>query len=109
MTFTSCSEATAGDLIRPWDEISHSWSTCKSGALVITGWGEVFAPGPGRVEIPYDGTGYAIITTCNGRTLTTDVPFACGVCGASGDEPACGGGPTNTVPTTWGAIKSMFR
>lgn len=109
MTFTSCSDATVGDLVRPWDEISHSWSTCKSGALVITGWGKVFATGPGRVELPYDGVGHATITTCDGRTLTIDEPFACGVCGASGDEPACGGGPTKTVPTSWGGIKAMFR
>ena len=109
MTFTSCSDVTVGDMVHPWDEISHSWSTCKSGELLITGWGEVFAAGPGRVEMPFDGYGYATITTCDGRTLTTDVPFACGVCGAVGDEPACGGGPTKTVPTSWGGIKAMFR
>jgi uncharacterized repeat protein (TIGR01451 family) len=109
MTFTSCSDATAGNLVRPGDEISHSWFTCKSGALVITGWGEVFATGPGRVEIPYDGTGYATVTTCDGRTLGTEVPFACGVCGSPGEDPPCGGGPTNVRATTWGEIKAMFR
>jgi uncharacterized repeat protein (TIGR01451 family) len=108
MAFTSCSDITVGDIVRPWDEISHSWTACKSGALVVTGWGEVFADSPGQVEMPYESNGYTLITTCAGRTLTTSLHFACGVCGAHGDYPPCGG-PTNIRPTSWGGIKAMFR
>ena len=108
MAFTSCSDVTVGQMVHPWDEISHSWTTCRSGALLITGWGEVFARSPGRVELPYEAGGYTVITACSGRTTTTSLHFACGVCGAHGDDRPCDS-PTDVRPTTWGAIKAMFR
>jgi len=109
MAFTSCSDITVGDIVRPNDEISQSWSSCRSGELVIAGWAEVFSRSPGRVEMLDVGGDNPQIVTCDGRTITTEWQFACGVCGAQGDEPPCGGGPTATVPTTWGAIKSVFK
>jgi uncharacterized repeat protein (TIGR01451 family) len=109
MAFTSCSDITVGNIVRPHDAISQSWSTCRSGGLVIAGWAEVFSRSPGQVVMSNTGGGNPQIVTCGGRTITTEWQFACGICGAQGDDPPCGGGPTATVPTTWGAIKSMFK
>jgi uncharacterized repeat protein (TIGR01451 family) len=109
MAFTSCSDITVGDIVRPNDAISQSWTSCTPGGLVIAGWAEVFSRSPGRVEMLNVNGGNPEIVTCDGRIITTEWQFACGVCGATGDEPPCGGGPTTGVPTTWGGIKSMFR
>jgi hypothetical protein len=109
MAFTSCSDITVGDIVRPGDAVSQSWSSCRPGQLVIAGWAEVFSRSPGRVEMLGAGGGNPEIVTCDGRIITTEWQFACGVCGASGDDPPCGGGPTSVAPTTWGGIKSIFR
>jgi uncharacterized repeat protein (TIGR01451 family) len=108
MTFTSCSDITIGDIVRPNDTLSQSWSECRSGQLVVTGWGEVFSRSPGRVEMSNAGGESPQIVACDGRTIGTEWQFACGICGAPGDDRPCGS-PTAVMPTTWGGIKSMFK
>jgi uncharacterized repeat protein (TIGR01451 family) len=109
MSFTSCSDATSGGIVHPGDGISQSWTTCRTGYAAVTGCGHLVADGPGQVRlIPHPLTARIGYVTCSGDTCALSGSFAAGVCGASGEPPPCSGMP-HTRPTTWGAIKAMFK
>ena len=109
VAFVSCSDITQGNIALPGDGISQSWSDCRTDNLILTGYGRVDASGPGRIEVvPHPSTGEIEIITCHYGRYAAVARFAAGVCGAEGDEP-CPGGPQRVEPTTWGAIKAMFR
>lgn len=113
MAFTSCSDVTEGSLALPGDGISHSWTSCRTDHMVIPGYGRLIAASPGLIElIPHPTTGMISLTTCRGYEYQV-IPMGglvhrAGVCGAAGDRVECGG-PQRTLPTTWSAIKAMFR
>ena len=109
ITYVSCSDITLGEVVQPGDGISHSWSDCKTSPIIFAGYGRIDALGPGRISIvPHPATGTIKVITCHYGSYEAGPTFSGGVCGAEGDEP-CGGGPQRVQPTTWGAIKAMFR
>jgi uncharacterized repeat protein (TIGR01451 family) len=109
ISFVSCSDMAIGEIVHPGDGISQTWSECRTGNLIFTGYGRVDATGPGRISIIAHPTWYAPkVITCHYGSYAASVSFSGGVCGAEGDEP-CPGGPQRVQPTTWGAIKAMFK
>jgi uncharacterized repeat protein (TIGR01451 family) len=109
MVFTSCSDVTLGSITRPFDGIEQLWNECRPGTIVIPGYGEVIARGPGYITVTgYPGAGPIGITSCSGVSCEVGESFPAGVCGAQIPDPPCGG-PTVTRPATWGSIKALFR
>jgi hypothetical protein len=109
ISFISCSDMTIGGIAHPGDGISQTWSECRTDYLTFTGYGRVDATGPGRISIIAPPTWYAPkVITCHYGTYDVMMSYRGGVCGAEGDQP-CGTGPQRVQPTTWGAIKAMFR
>ncbi len=108
MAFISCSDATIGSIVHPWDRVVQTWNECHGGGLKIPAVCHVTATGPGQIRVAENwDTGRIGITTCRGNTYNVTLIFPGGVCGEYVSPPC--GGPTRTVPTTWGKIKSMFR
>lgn len=108
MTFESCSDATVGNIVQPWDSVVQTWNECQQGHLFIPAVCHVTATGPGQIRVvEHRDSGIVGITTCRGNKYNATVRFPGGVCGEDVDPPC--GYPTQTVPVTWGKIKSMFR
>jgi uncharacterized repeat protein (TIGR01451 family) len=108
MTFISCSDATIGSIVHPWDSVVQSWGACRGGGLVMPAVCHLTATDPGQIRVAENwNAGRIGITTCRGNTYNVMVSFPGGVCGENVDAPC--GYPTRAVPTTWGKIKYMFR
>jgi uncharacterized repeat protein (TIGR01451 family) len=109
ISFVSCSDMTVGAITHPGDGISQTWSECRTDNLIFTGYGRVDATGPGRISVIEHPTWYAPkVITCHYGAYPALLSFSGGVCGAEGDQP-CNTGPQRVQPTTWGAIKAMFK
>jgi uncharacterized repeat protein (TIGR01451 family) len=109
--FTLCSgDIWYGPIVQPGDGLSVGWSTCQQRWSIAPGYGWLSATGAGRicpVLHPVDGT--LGVINCQLPYSTFDpvtAVYCAGACGALGDA-ACP--TTRAEPSTWGAIKSMFR
>jgi hypothetical protein len=56
--------------------------------------------------VPHPTSGSISVLGCAENLGTEMCNFCAGVYGQLGDDPCV---PTNTIPTTWGNIKAMFR
>ena len=103
--FTSCSDLTIGGIVNAGDGISHAWTECQVAAVAITGWGWIYDYGAVCV-VPHPQAGGPTIGDCHAGA---DLPlgnFCAGIGDSVGDDPCT---PVATEPTTWGAIKGMYR
>lgn len=108
---TSCSFFTLGDITVPGDWIAVVWSDCQPGPVIIPAWTWLTASSPGAIgPIPkyrvQPWGPFMGITDCAYAEHYVMCAFGAGVCGAYGGDPC---GPTAAEPTTWGAVKGMFR
>lgn len=108
--FTSCSDLVIGDIEWPDDGISHTWTDCQSGSVVIPGWGWLQADSAGTicvVDHP-DAEAVSVLDCSEG----IDVPlgnFCAGVYGATGDDPCGGrGGDGQEGGGTSGGIRGYY-
>jgi hypothetical protein len=88
-----------------------SWNTCQNSWAVAPGYLWTCSSSPSRFcPAPNPATGKFGFEDCAsvpGPSYDDPVLVSCGgMQGAVGDDPC---GPTDTEPTTWGAIKSIFR
>ena len=110
--FTVCPcDAWMGGIADPGDLVALTWTSCQRGWAIVPGIGWLNATGAGLISpVPAEPDGNIGVTNCadwaNQVYDTTRVIYRAGVCGEIGD-PACG--PMPTEPTTWGAIKAMFK
>jgi uncharacterized repeat protein (TIGR01451 family) len=90
--FTSCSDLTIGDIVRPGDGTSHAWTGCQPGPIAIPGWGWTTVQDSGEVRLtPHPTTGEITIGDCAGILDDIEHVSCAGVCGTYGDDP-CGSG-----------------
>ncbi len=115
-SFTSCSDLIIGDPHNPGDGISQAWTSCKSRyegapAFLLCGWAWLYASSDGEIKImdlPGGGDQWIRIGDCADSSedlVTPDSVFYAGV----NVDPYEGPPVYATRPTTWGAIKAMFR
>jgi hypothetical protein len=104
--FTSCSDLTIGGIVNTRDGISHAWFVCQPGPVAITGWGWI--SGHGLVCIvPHPTMGGPQVGDCHqGEPDGMIYNFCAGIGDSVGDDPCAA---VATEPTTWGAIKGMYR
>jgi hypothetical protein len=103
--FASCSDLTIGTILNPGDGVSHAWYVCQPGPVAITGWGWIYDYGTVCL-IAHPTAGGPSIGDCAGALDTPVRTFCAGIGGTPGDDPCA---PTGIQPTTWGAIKDMFK
>jgi uncharacterized repeat protein (TIGR01451 family) len=104
--FTSCSDLAIGDIEQSGDGISQTWFSCQSGPAV-PGWAWIYASGPSLVcTVPHPVSFSLSVLGCSEDLGTPMCNFCAGVYGEIGDDPCQ---PTSVQPTSWGAIKAMFR
>jgi hypothetical protein len=105
--FTSCSDLTIGGIVATGDGVSHAWTVCQYSGVAIPGWAWIYDYGViCVVPSPENEEGEITIGDC---TPEPDVPvcvFCAGIGDSVGDDPCI---PISTEPTTWGAIKGMYR
>ena len=112
--FTLCPcDVSGGGIINPGDYVFAGWHTCRRSWAVAPGYGWLSAASPGLIipqpgAAPFDDFGVWNCDSDETRMVcnTPVAVFRAGVCGEIG-EPACG--TMHTEPTTWGAIKAMFK
>jgi hypothetical protein len=103
--FTSCSDLAIGTIQFTGDGISHAWYVCQAGPVAICGWGWIYDTGLVCIG-PHPTAGGPNIGDCGGALDLPIANFCAGIGGASGQDPCT---PTNIEPTTWGAIKNVFK
>jgi hypothetical protein len=103
--FTSCSDLAIGTIQSPGDGISHAWYVCQAGPVAITGWGWIYDYGAVCLTA-HPTAGGPNIGDCAGALDMPVRTFCAGIGGEPGDDPC---EPTYIQPTTWGAIKEMFK
>ncbi|MFH1314379.1 MAG: hypothetical protein ABIJ00_14275 [Candidatus Eisenbacteria bacterium] len=87
-SFTSCSDLKIGDIVNPGDGISHAWSTCQMGPVVVMGWGWIGGFSHGSVcIIAHPGAGGINVGDCTGGLDEAAAVYCAGVCGETGDMP----------------------
>ncbi|MFZ1946834.1 MAG: DUF11 domain-containing protein [bacterium] len=112
-SFTRCAgDLAIGYVVNPGDGIAISWTTCQQVWSVVPGIAWLAAGSPGLISPgPDPATGDIGVVNCApspGPYYDYPVLYARGgVCGLPGDGPCTG--PTEVQPTTWGAIKAMFK
>jgi len=107
-TFTSCSDLTIDGIVNPGDGVAHSWFVCQ-GTVSAPGFLWLYASAPGNICVvnnpnSVDGPGIYIVDCSQG----VDNPmsnFCAGAYGSDGEDPC----QDATDPTTWSAIKQIFR
>jgi len=111
--FTACYYDTrAGGITNPGDYVSLGWSTCQRTWSIAPGYGWLAPSGPGLINPLPGGPNHSMgVWNCEqGLGLpwrdSPSVVYRAGVCGEIGDTPS---GTMSTKPTTWGAIKAMFK
>ena len=108
MTFYSCSDATIGDIVNPWDSVVQTWNECQQKDYFMPAVCHVTGTGPGQIRVAeHWNSGMIGITTCRENKYQVLESFPGGVCGEYVDHPC--GSPTRVEPVTWGRIKAMFR
>jgi len=91
-TFTSCSDLVIGDIESPGDGISHAWTACETGSVVIPGWGWLYADSAGVVcVVDYPDAEAVYVLDCDEGLDEPVDNFCAGVYGATGDDPTSGG------------------
>ena len=104
-------DLSVGGITNPGDGIAIAWTACQYTWSVAPGVAWLLASGPGEIWIrPNPSTGDVGVVNCAPSPGPYyDYPIAVGkggVCGTLGDDPChC----TKLQPTTWGAIKAMFK
>lgn len=112
MSWVRCKGTIAvGGILYPGDGTAISWQTCQYAWSQAPGYGWLVAMGPGIVyPIPYFATGDIGVVDCAPSPGPYyDWPagyYSAGICGYIGDDPCA---PDATVPSTWGAIKTLFE
>ena len=113
-SFTRCGgDLALGGITNPGDGIAIAWSQCRQGGSLTPGFGWLQPSGPGMISAcPNPATGDIGVVNCApspGPYYDRPVRiYRAGVCGTAGDRIECGG-PQAVKPTTWGAIKAMFK
>jgi hypothetical protein len=103
--FTSCSDLSIGTILLPGDGISHAWTACMTGPVAMPGWGWIWDYGMICV-VAHPDAGGPNVGDCDGEMNTPKCNFCAGIGGYFGDDPCQ---PTRTKPTSWGAIKAIFK
>ena len=104
--FTSCSDLAIGTIEHSGDGISQTWLGCKT-PPAVPGWAWIYATGPSHIcVVPHPISQGVFVLDCAENVGTPIVNFCAGIGGQVGDDPCQ---PTDVRPTTWGAIKAMFR
>jgi uncharacterized repeat protein (TIGR01451 family) len=110
--FAACDcDSWVGDLSQPGGGLAEVWLSCQRSWSVVTGYGWLSATGPGLISpCLHPEFGHLGVYNCAEGDSTWYDPaqtvIPAGVCGAVGMAP-CGG--TGIQPSTWGAIKAMFK
>jgi hypothetical protein len=103
--FTSCSPLTIGGIVNPGDGVSHAWYTCQPGPVVIPGFAWLYSYGLVCL-VAHPEAGGPNIGDCAGALDLPVGNYCGGTNGEPGEDPCA---PTAIEPSTWGAIKSMFK
>ncbi len=103
-----CGDLAAGGISRPGDAMTLTWETCQSNgsrpACWPIAWTWLSPSSDGEVEIsPYS----LVVTDCAFAEAEPDSIFNAGLNVDPYEGPP--GGGVAVEPTTWGALKAMFR
>ncbi|MFH1312681.1 MAG: hypothetical protein ABIJ00_05590 [Candidatus Eisenbacteria bacterium] len=91
-SFTSCSDLVIGNVDRPGEGIAHAWTNCRSGPVVIPGWGWLYADSAGSIcIIDHPGAGAIHVLDCDEGLDEPLDSFCAGVYGGTGDDPCSRG------------------
>jgi hypothetical protein len=112
MVWTRCDgDASVGTIAHPGDGTVITWSTCQAGPSVAPGYGWLAISGAEYVcPAGNPVTGRYGVNDCSptlGPDFDWSVGYSCaGTCGFVGDDPCR---PVTARPSTWGAIKGIFK
>lgn len=107
-----CADHNLGNITEPGDWVSTAWIECQpgddGGAFLPAAWAWLTATGPGELALlPYFQDRIDIVACSENNWAETQVEsvFHAGI----GLMPYSGPPMVANEPTTWGAIKAMFR
>lgn len=109
--FTICSDLVIGNIESPGDGIAHTWTSCKTEAVAVPGWGWLYADSAGMICIVDhpDAEAMYILDCDEGLDEPID-NFCAGVHGATGDDPTSGGrGDAPEGAGESGGIRGYYR
>lgn len=107
--YVACAGDTrVGDIVESGDGMGAAWVECHEAPLIVMGFGRITADVPGTICVTRNPlTGCWGVEGCDYETHDPPAATFCsGACGEPGEDLF---GTSNTVPTTWGTIKAMFR
>ena len=110
--FTRCKgDLAIGGIVNSGDGIALAWTECQYSWAVAAGFAWLAAATPGKIRpIANPATGDIGVVNCApspGPYYDYPMSWAeAGVCGAVGTSPCTS---TKLEPTTWGAIKALFK
>jgi hypothetical protein len=111
-SFVRCKgDIAVGAITQPGGGIAIAWTTCQYYWAVAPGYAWLAATSPGEIQaVPNPATGdYGVVNCAPEPGPYYDHPICnskAGVGGVMGDDPCR---PTRVEPSTWGAIKAMFK
>jgi uncharacterized repeat protein (TIGR01451 family) len=111
-SFVRCKgDIAVGSITQPGEGIAIAWSACQYGWAVAPGFAWLGATSPGEIRIvPNPATGdFGVVNCAPSPGPYYDYPMGVGksgVGGVLGNDPCW---PTRIEPSTWGAIKAMFK
>lgn len=103
--FTSCSDLTIGSIVNSGEGVSHAWYECQNASVAMPGFCWIYDTGSVCV-VPHPAAGGPTVGDCHAGGDLPVANFCAGIGDSIGDDPCA---PTVTEPTTWGAIKGMYR
>jgi hypothetical protein len=114
MLWTRCKgDAAVGTIVHSGDGTMITWTACQVAYSIAPGFGWLTVGGPEFIRLDnYPVTHRCGVTDCQappGPYFDCSGVSGAGVCGLVGDDPCRPVDPSETVPTTWGAIKALVR